>query len=382
MAERNPPVWMQSGTYSAAEDRQVTGVLSSRSYDPITGQTMAQVDGGVIGGLDQLRVTGNGTNMAIQVSAGAVIIPAGTNPPGAFLCYNDGNRTITLDAEVSANPRTDLIVADVTDNTADPMAISLWSFKVLKGNPGPNPVPPNPSSSSYQFPIATVKVAPASLNGGVNKVSQTDIVDVRLFNTPQGGVNIKWPNAPYPPVSPGRLVYIVAGKKLQISHGVKGDWVDIYSQTDWKSVLSAMGPRQVSHAKESEKAGPGTDAWDASPNDAGTTNPITTIQLTGVRAPNGKLLLSVSCLGKIKETTSSGHVSVEVRQGGTVVNDANFLHGPSFYSKTWTHGSDTFLASGLPKDNDLTVRVVFARKGNAGGLASFKNVVLVVEPKF
>lgn len=378
MAEQNPPVWMQSGTYSAAEDRMVTGLLSSRSVDGTTGQTKITVDGGVVGGFDQMRVTANGTNLAIQVSAGAVIVPAGSSPPGAYLCYNNGSIIVTLDAEMSGNPRSDLVVAEVIDSAIDPDATSLWRIKVVKGNPSPSAQPPDPTG--YQFPIAYMTVKPASLNGGVNKVSQTDVTDVRVFNTAQGGVAIKWTNLPYPPVSPGRLVYNVNAKKLQISHGVPGDWQDVYTQSDWKSVLSAMGPLQASRSAGVTKNS--VDNWDPTPNVTGTSNAIEAIQRFPVRAPNKKLKINISAIGRVGETTSSGHVGVKIFQGSTVVWDANYLHAPSFYSKTWNHSSVAFLAYGLPDNTDLTVRLVFARRGENGGSADFRNIVMVVEPTF
>jgi len=382
MVERNPPVWMQSGTYSAAEDRMVTGLLSSRSFDSETGITRSRVDGGVVGGLDQLRVTASGVNTEIQVSAGAIIIPAGVNPPGAYLSYNDGPLSITLDVETSSNPRKDLIVAEVIDSALNPDAVSLWRIRAVKGSPSPSPVAPNPGSSTYQYPIATVTVKPAALNGGSNKVSQTDVTDVRMFNSPQGGVYVKWSGLPYPTPSPGRLVYDVNGKKLQVSNGVAGGWSDVYSQEDWKTILSAMGPRQITRGGAVERKVQNT--WTASPVVANSKNNASApvVSISNVRAPNGKLKITVGCIGKVAELTSSGHITAQVLKGSSEVFAPGFTLAPSFYSKTWAYASLTFLASGLPKDDNLTVRLVYARRGGNNGTATFSNVTLMVEPTY
>ena len=378
MAEQNPPVWMQSGTYDAVDDRLVTGLLSDR--DRGASGNGSGILGGVIPGFSQLAVTAAGTTMVAQVATGTVIVPArGATPPGAYICHNQGTLSLTLDIEASGNPRIDVIYAEVTDQTTGG-ATSKWAIGVQKGSPSASPV--TPALVAGRFPLASVRVVPASMNGGVNKITSAQVKDLRQFNTALGGVHLTKNGLPNPPAAPGRLLYNTDAKYLYINHG-GSNWDYFLTYQDWMKIFATTRP---SHALGSTtviiKSGESfNNKWYAAPTKHGTTGNISPVQLNGLQSPSGKFKISISAYGRTSSTAGSAHLSVAVLDGTkTIFEPATNHRAISFYSRAWEHHGATYMISGLPTNTKLNFRLGFRRSGDAAVSVVFQHYYLMVEP--
>ena len=378
MAEQNPPVWMQSGTYNAVDDRLVTGLLSDRDRSASGNGT--GILGGVIPGFSQLAVTANNTNMQISIATGTVIIPSrGTSPPGAYICHNQGTKTITLDIESSGSPRIDLIYAEVSDQTTGG-ATNAWSIKVQKGSPSASPV--TPKLLDGRFPLASVRVVPASQNGGKNKVTTAQIKDLRRFNTALGGVHLTKNGLPNPPAAPGRLLYNTDSNYLYINHG-GSSWDYFLTYQDWMKIFSSVRPM---HAVNSVSAtipsgSPRLNNWYSTPPKTGASGNISRVQVSNLQSPSGRFKVSISAYGRVKETTGSGHMGVRVLKGSTTeFPPSTRQQSIGFYGRAWEHHGTSFMIAGLPSNTKLNFRLEFRRTGAASNHAEFNHCYLLVEP--
>lgn len=378
MAEQNPPIWMQSGTYNAVDDRLVTGMLSDRDRGSSGNGT--GILGGVVPGFSQLAVTASGSNMSISIATGTVIIPSrGVSPPGAYICHNDGAKTLTLPIESSGNPRIDVIYAEVSDQTTGG-AESQWTIGVQKGSPSASPV--TPSLLAGRFPLAAVRVVPASQNGGVNKITSTQVKDLRRFNTSLGGVHLTKNGLPNPPAAPGRLLYNTDAKYLYISHG-GSSWDYFLTYQDWMKIFASMRPRHaVGSTGVTIKPGDAYDKkWYAAPWKMTTTGNISPVQVTNMQSPSGKFKVTISAYGRTDNVGGSGHLSARVLQGSTTkLAPSTNYRSISFYSKAWEHHGSSYLLSGLPSNTNLTFRLEFYRSGTVTNGVDFNYYYLMVEP--
>ena len=375
MAERNPPVWMQSGTYNAVDDRAVTGMLTDRTLS--SAGNFVGLSGGVVPGLDQFKATVSGGNMLITVSSGMIVVPAsGATPPGAYLCVNDGNVSIEIDIAATSNPRLDVIYAEVLD-TQSGAASDEWRIGVAKGQPGANPT--SPVLTTGQYPLWQVRVVPASLNGGTNKITSTQLTDLRRFNTGQGGVHLTKSGAPNPEHSPGRLLYNVDTDYLYISDGT--DWQHYLSYQAWMDVFEALRPKHASLGVQVDIPSTHNEDWDPTPPKAGSTTGSTAQVAVNHESPSGMFKVSISSYGKTANTAGSGHLSVQVRQGSTEkFAPQTGWRAISFYNKNWEHHGTSFLVAGMPKNTSLEFRLMFRRTGLNDNVVTFNGSYLMVEP--
>lgn len=348
MTERNPPVWMQSGTYNAVDDRMVTSLLTDRTVN-VAG-TSYSIEGGVVPPLNQLQVTANST-MNVSISPGMIIIRAsGTNPSGAYLCYNDGARTVTLDIEGSGNPRIDMIYAEAEDLAAGGTT-SVWRIAVKKGNPSASPVAQALSAS--QYPLASVRVVPASQNGGANKILPTQVTDLRTFATGNGGMHLKWAGGLNPAHSPGRMLYDIPNQKFYVSNGAAWDQQMNYSSflTEQKNTYipvhrsEAGGLHNQTHAETTWR--PYLYETGASNSPAGPQNAVTANSRTGL------FLVTIQAQGRINPLIDKDDVngstlvmSVQAKAGSTVVMSPNTSWASlQIRIPYWQTVSHTFLAN-------------------------------------
>lgn len=376
MTERNPPVWMQSGTYDAVDDRMVTGLLSTRGMTAAGGA--AGILGGVVPPFDQLNATVAGNNMVVSLSAGIVLVPSsGTNPPGAYICYNEGAKAFTLDIESSGNPRIDVIYAEVEDQTTGGDE-SVWRFGVKKGSPSASPV--NPSLLAGQFPLWAVTVKPAAQNGGVNKIMATQLRDLRLFNVAQGGTWVVKDNTAAPPLAPGRMLYNMDSDHLYVSDGA--GWEYFLTYQEWMKIFAALRPKHaaVATGSKSPLTAGSKGNWDPTPAKASGSGSISACSVA-TRSPSGSFKVSISSYGRVGGASNAGHASIRVLQGATTkFGPSAAWRAISFYNKNWEHHGATFMVTGMPKDTNLTFRMEFMRNGSGDEGAFWSNAYILVEP--
>jgi len=376
MAERNPPIWMQSGSYDAVDDRMITGLMSDRDFD--ASGNFAGVAGGVVPPADQLRVTGSGSGMAIYVSSGAVVIPAqGSNPPGAYICYSDGLTTKTLDVAVN-NPRIDSIYCKVSDQAVGD-DVSRWSIEIAKGSESSSPTPP--PLDRTRIKLADVRVLPAAQNGGVNKITTAQVSDLRRFYAAQGGMHLNFGGgAPLPAAVPGRMLYITDKKSLYVSDGTSFE--PIYTYREWMSYMRSLKPRQVIRGGSGDLSTKRT--W--TPYLTGALN--TSVRIDYVRCPAGYAKVNLSGFSKVSDVagTNQSHCSVRVTDSATGATRfaPAIIYGFSSYDPAWQRRGVSFMVDGLPTDQDLTFQVEYYRDstGPATQRGNYAEICLMVEPGF
>ncbi len=377
MTEKNPPVWMQSGTYNAVDDRLVTGLLSDRDRGP--SGTGTGILGGVVPGWGQLLASAPGNTMQVNIAAGAAIIPAqGATPPGAYIVYNEGAKAFTLDIEASGNPRHDILYAEVEDQTTGGDE-SLWRLAVKKGLPSASPT--DPALLPGQLPIARVRVVPASQNGGVNKVTGAQITDLRRMLTSLGGVHQTKNGMMNPAHAPGRLLYNEDSDFLYVSDGI--NWNYFYTYQNWMDFFASLRPKHASGGtKATMPSGASNNKkWDPTPPKSGGGGSVPAVTVTEMQSPSGAFKVSISAYGRTADVDGNAHMSIRVLQGSTTkVEPSTGYRGISFYTKAWEHHGTTFMVSGLAKNTNHTFRLEFYRGGQDANTVDFDNYYILVEP--
>jgi hypothetical protein len=170
VTERTPPLYLQSGSHSAEEDR--LGI--STAYGKTSG----------VAGSADLAVTANGTpNMSVNVAAGrAVIVGTESSLQGAYHVVNDAAKNLTISAANATNPRRDLIVAKVQDS-AYSGATNSWSLVVVTGTAAASPV--DPATPANSITLARVAVA-----ANATSITAGNITDLRPRAAGLGGIRV------------------------------------------------------------------------------------------------------------------------------------------------------------------------------------------------
>lgn len=357
MAERNPPVWLQSGTYSAEADRIVTSMLVDRVTTPAG--VLTRLQSGVVPPSDQLKVRPpSGTSMTVQVGAGvAAIARNSTSPPGLYLCYNDGDETVSIEPAVSQN-RVDLIIARVYDQEQGD-STSEWSLEVVKGSEAVNPVDPTLPTTSLK--LARVLVRPAASNGGVNRINAADVTDIREYATGLGGVHVAWNGGIFPAPSVGRLCYMVQDKTLYVSDGVS--WDQVMSKKGLQAYIATFRPTSAYSGVQFYV--PRRDTWGATSYNFATAAPFTFPSTGWFNAPSGSAKISVQAYGRTTHSDVAGHISFIIDNfdtGARVLGGVQasvYGWGPSFYTTAWSTGHMSSIITGLPTDARMVVTPVY-----------------------
>lgn len=196
---RATPLWLQNGTYTAAEDRALIGAMWST---------------GVLGIFDLAVIQRQaGPNMSVDVYGPGGAIVEGTTVPdqGKYLCQADAVENVPIDAAPAAGQsRIDLIVARVRDSSAAG-GDDDWIIEAITGTPTAG-TPAAPAAPASSLPLAEVRVT-----GGAAAIKTADITDLRALAGNRADQGLPW----LKPSFDGQL--IVASGKLYLAHG--GQWV-------------------------------------------------------------------------------------------------------------------------------------------------------------
>lgn len=381
MAERNPPVWMQSGTYNAADDRAVTGLLVDRTLSATGG--LIGLQGGVVPGTDQLKASVVGSSMNLRIAPGTVVVPGRSSEvPGAYICHNQTATELTFPI-VTGNPRWDLVVAEVEDVQAGHDE-NLWRLARVQG-PVSASGPPAISSvidlnARMAVPLYWVKVIPATLNGGANKLNAANVTDLRQYVSSMGGVHITESASPNPDHSPGRLVYSLGSDHLYISDGAK--WQYFMTYQAWEKYFSAHRPAHSS-GEPATLLPAGDMVWVENPIKNDNTDPnnrIASVAVTGMSSPTGKFKVYMSGFGRTKDVAGSALMSVRVLSGNTTVSaPSGGYKALGFYTKDWTQSSTTYMVN-LEANTKYTFRLEFKKNDKKDNQVFFTNTYLLVDP--
>lgn len=139
---------------------------------------------GVIGNAD-LKVTqrGAGANMSVDVAAGYAFV-SGTSilAQGVYSFANDAVTNVSITTANGSNPRIDLIVAQIRDNTADGGGSNDARLIAVAGTPAASPVVP-------AVPAGCLVLAQVAVGTAVSSITNANITDKRTWAAAIGGVH-------------------------------------------------------------------------------------------------------------------------------------------------------------------------------------------------
>jgi hypothetical protein len=180
VTESNPAAYMQGAgsSHSALLFRRVVGMILGEG---IGAYNTSQADGVKASILaDDLKVVQNSPlGMTVLVKRGAAAIRGDSaTDQGIYTGYNDADEAQVIDP-VSANPRIDLIVAQI-DDTFYGGPDDVWQIAVVKGTE--NAVPTAPAVPASALLLAEVRV-----NVGTTEITDSLITDKRVPAAPVAG---------------------------------------------------------------------------------------------------------------------------------------------------------------------------------------------------
>ena len=151
MAEVQPPYAFQTGSI------QHPAILFRRALAGIVGEGIASFNSGNKRTPDDLKVTENSpAAMSVIVARGGGYVQGDdVSDQGVYFVYNDGNKVVTVPAADASNPRKDIIVARIKDNTHG-VAGDTWALELVAGTPSATPSEPALPASALK--LATVDV--------------------------------------------------------------------------------------------------------------------------------------------------------------------------------------------------------------------------------
>lgn len=192
--------------------------VSDAEYDQLVPTYVANGVIGIPG--DPAVVFGDGSARVAQIRANKVAIVRGR-------LWVSGSTTVskTIAANASGSTRFDLVVLRYNKTTFDVRAA------VITGSPGSGPPLPVNDSSSFDIPLAQVKVA-----NGASVINGVDITPVAYFVGPQ---SIVCTSTTRPPHAPGLKIFETDTVKAYQSTGSK--WHLTNEDTGDVNVASASG---------------------------------------------------------------------------------------------------------------------------------------------
>lgn len=221
------PVWLQEGSYSARQDRQILDLIFG--------------EGVVDPGSDALEVTqrGAGANNSVDVAAGVAIIEGDDQArQGKYLVTITATENVPMSAAPGSNSRIDLIVLRVRDSDAggDPGDDAI--LEVVEGVASGSPaVPTTPDSA-----IALARVLRTNGDVSVTNAMITDVrptAAVESFTTTSNFERLTTAERDALP-SPydGQTIYNTTLSKVQTR--IAGSWTTLSAAFD-EQVFTASG---------------------------------------------------------------------------------------------------------------------------------------------
>lgn len=179
MTVLNPPIAIQALATHAADDHR--GALAA-GFTSMGGGTTPRPRAGVLPGWGaELAVgqRGAGANMSVDVGAGKAMIPAPTNGHGGWVLINDAVLNLVIAANGAGNPRTDLVIARVSDAQYHTGGTNDAAVEVITGTAGVGaPVPTVPVAKGAYIVLARVAVAAGAASITNANITLNTVVDV------------------------------------------------------------------------------------------------------------------------------------------------------------------------------------------------------------
>jgi hypothetical protein len=148
--------------------------------------------------------------MVVRVAKGAAWIKGDDNTDAqpTYRVRTDGAVDLAIAAADGANPRKDIVIAEVLDAKFAGSAFS-WRFRVITGNPAPVPVEPGLPNNAIKLAVVQVPALAAAIVGG----NLTDTRGVAKVGAGQAQINVIPPTF-YPKVTQKDVVNTVTETDL------------------------------------------------------------------------------------------------------------------------------------------------------------------------
>ena len=160
MTERNPTSFLQTGTFTAEDDRRLTSMLLSDSEGVMLPTDMA------------VSQRGAGANMSVDVAGGRGAIRGDLNTyEGSYFIENRGVTNKTVATSDPTNPRIDRVIAEVLNQEYSGSS-NLWQLRVMTGTPAGSPTAP-------ALPDNATSLCTIAVGAGVTSIVDANITDTR-----------------------------------------------------------------------------------------------------------------------------------------------------------------------------------------------------------
>lgn len=226
MAVRATPIFIDGLTHPAEETRlAIADLLGQPTGSFSGGVTAADRSHGIVNAGD-LAVSQNGTpNMSVNVAAGGCFV-RGTesNNQGSYHVWNDATVNVAIGTADGTNPRRDLVIVQVRDDTYSG-SLNDARITVVQGTAAASPS--DPSLSAYPNALVLARVAVAAND---TSITTAEITDLRPRASALGGVAVC--TSTRRPASPnvGEMIYETdTGKKL-VYYGATTGWQPPWNQ--------------------------------------------------------------------------------------------------------------------------------------------------------
>lgn len=217
--------WAVNKRLSASESRAAASALLA----PGLGSGKTTPEGGVMPGTSSNSRLGVGQvtptpGMQVTVDAGYCVIPV----QGGYAYVGTLPTQATLDVPVadSSNPRIDLVIARVIDDTTDG-GVRTFTVEILQGTPALDPSPPD-TSGMIALPLGEVRV-----EANATEITTTALTDRRYFTRAAGGVRIAWNDGNRDGSGPGDMRYHLNNETLDVWTGDR--WSPAASTAGWRT---------------------------------------------------------------------------------------------------------------------------------------------------
>ena len=174
MAVISPAIGVQSGSHSALAFRQLGAALTGAAVQTFAGGVSALDVGHGLVRSGQLAVTQNGTpNMSVNVGAGTALVNGSSVlAQGIYAVTNDATVNLAIATADATNPRRDLVVVQVRDNTADASGFNDARLFVVTGTPAASPVDPTvPAGCLVLARVAVAALASSIVNANITTLA-------------------------------------------------------------------------------------------------------------------------------------------------------------------------------------------------------------------
>jgi hypothetical protein len=170
-----PPIGIQSASHTAKAFRQLACALAGAEVQTfVNSATAVDVGHGLVRST-HLTVTqrGAGVNMSVDVAKGTALVNGSSSlAQGIYAVTNDAVQNLAIATADAVNPRRDLVVVQVRDNTEDAGGSNDARLFVVTGTPAASPADPAiPAGCLVLARVAVAALASSIVNANITALA-------------------------------------------------------------------------------------------------------------------------------------------------------------------------------------------------------------------